>query len=87
VPIKNEYLVTAELNNGNKIFIEPDFYGKKVYYQYISEDQMLWGGMPIPNDKGIWLETQIQTTVDGGIRYIFCVVDATPIVLNRIKEV
>jgi hypothetical protein len=83
--ILKEIIIIAELKNGRKVALEPDLSQMKCYYRYLTEKEIDSNSFDT-NGKYVWMEVELQTTVNKGIRYIFCMIDFTFIVLNRFKD-
>lgn len=83
---RSDIIATATLNNGKKVVVEPSYSQGKCRYRYITEREIRLNTLE-PEKKHVWLETGIDSTVSEGMLKLFSVIDFTPVVFNRIKDI
>lgn len=77
-----DIIITATLNNGKRIVIEPNYTSEEIHYRYMTDAEISKG---IIDTLGtyIWQSTKLYSTVEGGQTVLFANIEATPVVINR----
>lgn len=79
----NDLALVATLSNNKKVLLEPNYTQEKCFFRYLTGQEMLLNKLDV-RLKANWLEAPIYSTTEQGVVIIFCVIEGTTVVLNRI---
>jgi hypothetical protein len=77
-----DIVITATLNNGKRIVIEPNPAQLKAQYRYMTKNEIDTNQIEV-NKKHVWIETPLYSTVEEGVTFIFSRIEGTAVVVNR----